>query len=140
MMAGPNKKLKVVHVSAEQDDSNDHKLQKFLGWCHDNHFNINKKVRVGRHGSCSEYGMIAVGDLDEAECLFEIPRNVLLNVENSCVADIIQSESHRLESNSGWVTIILALMYEYTNPTSLWRPYLDACPDFNVLDHPMFWT
>jgi len=30
-------------------------------------------------------------------------------------------------------------MYEYTNPSSLWKPYLNLVPDVAVLDQPMFW-
>ena len=30
-------------------------------------------------------------------------------------------------------------MYEYTNPQSNWRPYLDLVPDEETLGHPMFW-
>ncbi len=44
-----------------------------------------------------------------------------------------------LQSDSGWVPLLLSLMYEYTNQTSQWRPYLDLCPDFDELDQPMFW-
>jgi len=31
-------------------------------------------------------------------------------------------------------------MYEFTNPKSLWRPYLDIIPTINILDQPMFWN
>ena len=30
-------------------------------------------------------------------------------------------------------------MYEYTNPTSHWKPYLNLVPDVTVLDQPYFW-
>ena len=30
-------------------------------------------------------------------------------------------------------------MYEYTDPSSHWRPYLNLISDINVLDQPMFW-
>ena len=44
-----------------------------------------------------------------------------------------------LLSRSGWAPLLLALMYEYTNPTSHWKPYLNLVPDVTVLDQPMFW-
>ena len=47
--------------------------------------------------------------------------------------------SAHLKTNSGWVPLILAVMYEYTNPDSKWRPYLDLFPDYAELDPPMFW-
>lgn len=40
---------------------------------------------------------------------------------------------------SGWAPLLLALMYEYTNPTSHWKSYLNLVPDVTVLDQPMFW-
>ncbi|XP_065131694.2 N-lysine methyltransferase setd6 isoform X2 [Paramisgurnus dabryanus] len=45
-----------------------------------------------------------------------------------------------LESGSGWVPLLLALLYEYTSPHSHWKPYLSLWPDFSTLDHPMFWS
>ena len=42
-------------------------------------------------------------------------------------------------SRSGWAPLLLALMYEYTNPTSHWKSYLNLVPDVTVLDQPMFW-
>ncbi len=48
-------------------------------------------------------------------------------------------ESSSLESGSGWVPALLALMYEYTNTNSKWQPYLQLIPNFDQLDLPMFW-
>lgn len=49
------------------------------------------------------------------------------------------TEKSSLESSSGWVPLLLALLYEYTSPRSHWRPYLSLWTDFKSLDHPMFW-
>ena len=48
-------------------------------------------------------------------------------------------ESGSLTSASGWVPLLVAMLHEYTNPTSQWRPYMDLVPDFDELDLPMFW-
>ena len=40
---------------------------------------------------------------------------------------------------SGWAPLLVTLMYEYTNPSSHWKPYLNLVPDVTVLDQPMFW-
>ncbi|XP_070572330.1 N-lysine methyltransferase setd6-like isoform X1 [Ptychodera flava] len=132
-MDNPAKKLKV-------DDTDDQKLKKFVRWCEDNDFNLNKKVAIRKQGSCAEYGMVAIDDLQEGECLFEIKRSLLLHSETCQVAQVLRKGKEQLASASGWVPLLLALMYEYTNQKSLWRPYLDLCPDFAVLDQPMFWT
>lgn len=49
------------------------------------------------------------------------------------------SEMYFTLSRSGWAPLLLTLMYEYTNPTSYWKPYLNLVPDVAVLDQPMFW-
>jgi SET domain-containing protein 6 len=36
--------------------------------------------------------------------------------------------------------LLLTLLYEYTNPTSKWRPYLDLVPSETVLNQPIFWN
>ena len=41
---------------------------------------------------------------------------------------------------SGWAPLLLTLMYEYTNPTSHWKPYLNLVPEVTVLDQPIFWN
>ena len=49
-------------------------------------------------------------------------------------------DADQLQSKSGWVPLLLALLHEYTSPESLWRPYVDLVPDFTQLDLPMFWS
>ena len=48
-------------------------------------------------------------------------------------------EKISIQGTSGWAPLLIALMYEYNNPDSVWRPYLDLVPDFDELDLPMFW-
>lgn len=49
------------------------------------------------------------------------------------------SEKASVAGSSGWVPLLLALLYEYTSPRSHWRPYLSLWTDFRALDQPMFW-
>ena len=46
------------------------------------------QIRIGRHGSCAEIGVMAVDDISRGECLAVIPRRerwiLQLNVCNSC--------------------------------------------------------
>ena len=39
-----------------------------------------------------------------------------------------------------WLPLLVALLYEYTNSCSLWRPYLDLVPSEDILNQPIFWT
>lgn len=34
----------------------------------------------------------------------------------------------------------MTLLYEYTNSSSKWRPYLDLVPSEAVLNQPIFWN
>lgn len=51
---------------------------------------------VKREGSCTQYGMIAVQDLDEEEVLFDIPRPVLLHPQTSAIANILDEGKMKL--------------------------------------------
>ena len=55
----------------------------------------------------------------------------------SIVSGSLAQES--LQSQSGWVPLLLALLHEYTASNSPWQPYLSLWQDFRSLDHPMFW-
>ncbi|XP_022108873.1 N-lysine methyltransferase setd6-like isoform X2 [Acanthaster planci] len=97
------------------------------------------RVHVGTEGSCIRYGMIAIDNIAEGEILFTIPRECLLHPDNCSITALLQQGESELQSESGWVPLVLCLMFEYTCADSKWRPYLDLCPDRNQLDLPMFW-
>ncbi|XP_078590049.1 N-lysine methyltransferase SETD6-like isoform X3 [Branchiostoma floridae x Branchiostoma japonicum] len=141
-MAGPSKKK--IKLS-EAVDKEDKKLDSFLQWCAKEDFQLNPKVHVGREGSCAQYGMVAQEELEEGECLFKVDKSAVLSTETTEIAHLLKEEEtslhgDSLHGDSGWVPQILALMYEFTNPNSRWRPYLQLVPDFSQLDQPMFWT
>ncbi|XP_055220418.2 N-lysine methyltransferase SETD6 isoform X3 [Gorilla gorilla gorilla] len=43
-----------------------------------------------------------------------------------------------LQSQSGWVPLLLALLHELQAPASRWRPYFALWPELGRLEHPMF--
>ena len=49
------------------------------------------QVKVGLQGSCHRYGMIAVEDIEEGECLFEIPRSLVLQPKTSSISGILEN-------------------------------------------------
>ncbi|ESO91644.1 hypothetical protein LOTGIDRAFT_217400, partial [Lottia gigantea] len=120
-------------------DIADQNLDAFLTWCKESHIKLSEKVRISKNGSCAQYGMIAQADIEEGECLFTIPRDKLLFENTTSISDILAKGSKELQSESGWVPLLISLMYEYNNPQSPWRPYLDLVPDFKELNLPMFW-
>ncbi|XP_787519.5 N-lysine methyltransferase setd6 [Strongylocentrotus purpuratus] len=115
--------------------------QMFLSWCEQEGIIQNSKVTVRRSGSCAQCGMIALDDISKGETLFTVPRSVLLHPAtcSPVVAQRLEEDEDSLETESGWVPLILAVMYEHTNRSSRWRPYLDLFPDYSELDQPMFW-
>ncbi|XP_038059813.1 N-lysine methyltransferase setd6-like [Patiria miniata] len=149
-----------MHFDLENKNS-DCELGMFLKWCGDMGIDVNHKVslwqscskhhhhpvkchchtqvRDGKEGSCSRYGMVATVDIAEGETLFAIPRDALLHPGNCSISSLLQQGEIELRSGSGWVPLVVCLMYEYTQANSKWRPYLDLCPDYSQLDSPMFW-
>ncbi|XP_007553226.1 N-lysine methyltransferase setd6 isoform X1 [Poecilia formosa] len=131
-MATEAKRVKV-------DDASE-RLQDFLQWCDRVGLVLSKKVCLSTEGTVADYGMLAKEDIEEGEVLFTIPRSALLHQETTKVSALLKKEKSSLESSSGWVPLLLALLYESTSPESHWRPYLSLWPGFKALDHPMFWS
>ncbi|TMS05641.1 N-lysine methyltransferase setd6 [Larimichthys crocea] len=98
------------------------------------------QVCVSKEGTVAEYGMLAKDDIDEGEVLFTIPRSALLHQGTTKISALLEKEGSSLESPSGWVPLLLSLLYEYTSSGSHWKPYLSLWTDFKTLDHPMFWS
>lgn len=47
-------------------------------------------MKVSRDGSCAQFGMVAIGNIDAEECLFQIPRSCLLNPSTSSIQDDVK--------------------------------------------------
>ncbi|XP_038149851.1 N-lysine methyltransferase setd6 [Cyprinodon tularosa] len=116
------------------------RLQDFLLWCDRVGLVLNNKVCVSTEGTVADYGMLAKENIEKGEVLFTIPRSALLHQETTKVSALLSKERLSLESSSGWVPLLLALLYESTSSQSHWKPYLSLWPDFKALDHPMFWS
>ncbi|KAJ8247385.1 hypothetical protein GJAV_G00245780 [Gymnothorax javanicus] len=138
-MASEAKRPK-VDGDSKSDCSAEDLLQNFLCWCEKVGLTLSDKVYLSTEGTVAEYGMLARMDIEEGEVIFSIPRTALLFQGTTKVKATLEEGKMSLESASGWVPLLLALMWEYTSPESHWRPYLSLWPDLKVLDHPMFWT
>ncbi|XP_037538507.1 N-lysine methyltransferase setd6 [Nematolebias whitei] len=121
-------------------DNGSEPLQDFLQWCHTVGLRLSDKVYVSKEETVANYGMLAKDNIAKGEVLFTIPRSALLHQETTKVSDLLKKEKSSLESSSGWVPLLLALLYEYTSSQSHWKPYLSLWSDFKKLDHPMFWS
>lgn len=130
----------IPKAKASTGDIQDGMITAFVQWANDRNFRINPKVTVTRHGTVSKFGMMAISDIECGECLFEIPREHILMQETCSIASLLAENTSSITSDSGWVPLLLALMYEFHNPQSPWRPYLDLVPDRNDLDLPICWT
>ncbi|XP_064194095.1 N-lysine methyltransferase setd6-like [Anguilla rostrata] len=138
-MASEAKRPKVDEDSTS-DLSSEDPLKNFMRWCDKIGLTLSNKVYLSREGTVAEYGMLASGDIEEGEVVFSIPRAAVLFQSTTKVKAVLEEAKASLDSASGWVSLLMALMWEYTSPESYWGPYLSLWPDFKVLDHPMFWS
>ncbi|XP_072277372.1 N-lysine methyltransferase SETD6 [Pyxicephalus adspersus] len=112
----------------------------FLDWCTTAGILLNPKVYVSAEGTAAQYGVMARQDLAAGEVVFTIPRSALLSQHTSRIQNLLEKERRSLESASGWVPLLLALMYEATDGGSPWAPYFGLWPQLVPPDLPMFWS
>ncbi|XP_072242746.1 N-lysine methyltransferase setd6 [Leuresthes tenuis] len=129
-----------TEAKRQKVDDGSESLQDFLQWCDRVGLVLSSKVYVSKEGTAADYGMLAKDSIEEGEVLFTIPRSALLHQGTTKVSSLLEKEKLSLESSSGWVPLLLALLYEYTPSQSHWKPYLSLWSDFKALDHPMFWS
>ncbi|KAM5126879.1 N-lysine methyltransferase SETD6 [Mantella aurantiaca] len=130
-------------VSAPQEPDSTHyePVSAFLDWCTSHGVQLNEKVCISREGTASQYGMITRRDLAAGEVVFTIPRSALLSQKTTRIRDLLEREGRSLESASGWVPLLLALMYEASDGSSSpWAPYFGLWPQLIPPDLPMFWS
>ncbi|XP_040265921.1 N-lysine methyltransferase SETD6 [Bufo bufo] len=127
------KRLKVE----EEDDA---LLPHFLQWCQKVVIQLNPKVYMSRQDAVSQYGMLTREDLPAGEVIFSIPRSALLSQHTTRIRALLEEEHERLDSRSGWVSLLISLMYEATDESSPWAPYFGLWPQLNPPDLPMFWS
>ncbi|KAM4614315.1 N-lysine methyltransferase SETD6 [Discoglossus pictus] len=136
---GPEaKRPKVDHETGSSERTS--LVPNFLAWCEKMGLELNRKVHISTEGTVSQYGMLAREDLPAGELLFTIPRSALLSQHTTKIRDLLEREQESLNSPSGWVPLLLALMYEATDSTSQWAPYFALWPDLTPPDLPMFWS
>nr|XP_030138061.3 N-lysine methyltransferase SETD6 [Taeniopygia guttata] len=138
-MASAPKRFKAAVGSGAQGKSSADPLSGFLAWCGRAGVELNPKVRLSREGAVAGYGMLAAEELEAGEVLFTIPRTALLSQHTTSIHALLQEAQESLQSQSGWVPLLLALLHEYTASNSHWQPYFSLWQDFRSLDHPMFW-
>ncbi|KAK1330460.1 hypothetical protein QTO34_010649 [Cnephaeus nilssonii] len=136
----------------------------FLSWCGRVGLELSPKVAVSRQGTVAGYGMVARESVQAGELLFAVPRarscrstpapSAACWSEVRTPAGVGREEGPRaapgpsplspaergaLQSQSGWVPLLLALLHELQAPASPWSPYFALWPELGRLEHPMFW-
>uniref|UniRef100_A0A8C0WZC5 N-lysine methyltransferase SETD6 n=1 Tax=Castor canadensis TaxID=51338 RepID=A0A8C0WZC5_CASCN len=112
----------------------------FLRWCQRVGLELNPKVVVTRQGTVAGYGMVALDSVQPGELLFAVPRAALLSPHTCSIGGLLERERGALQSQSGWVPLLLALLHELQAPDSPWNPYFALWPELGRLEHPMFWS
>ncbi|XP_026350682.3 N-lysine methyltransferase SETD6 isoform X4 [Ursus arctos] len=111
----------------------------FLSWCRQVGLELSPKVSVSRQGTVAGYGMVAQESVQPGELLFAVPRAALLSQHTCSIGGLLERERGALQSQSGWVPLLLALLHELQAPASPWSPYFALWPELGRLEHPMFW-
>ncbi|XP_014552734.1 hypothetical protein COCVIDRAFT_41116 [Bipolaris victoriae FI3] len=101
-------------------------------------------------------GIIAKQDIPEDTTLFTIPRNIIISIQTSDLAEKLpgifeqpvdadddddngDSQDHEPEALDSWGSLILVMLYEYLQgEASRWKTYLDILPQ--AFETPIFWT
>ncbi|XP_024606331.1 N-lysine methyltransferase SETD6 isoform X3 [Neophocaena asiaeorientalis asiaeorientalis] len=110
----------------------------FLSWCRRVGLELSPKVAVSRQGTVAGYGMVARESVQPGELLFAVPRAALLSQHTCSISGLLERERGALQSQSGWVPLLLALLHELQAPASPWSPYFALWPELGRLEHPMF--
>ncbi|XP_032139964.1 N-lysine methyltransferase SETD6 isoform X2 [Sapajus apella] len=97
------------------------------------------QVEVSRQGTVAGYGMMARESVQAGELLFVVPRAAILSQHTCSIGGLLERERGALQSQSGWVPLLLALLHELQAAASHWRPYFALWPELGHLEHPMFW-
>ncbi|EHB00681.1 SET domain-containing protein 6 [Heterocephalus glaber] len=111
----------------------------FLSWCGRVGLELSPKVAVSRQGTVAGYGMVARESVQPGELLFAVPRAALLSPHTCSIGGLLERERDVLQSQSGWVPLLMALLHELQAPASPWSPYFALWPELGRLEHPMFW-
>ncbi|KAM9301684.1 N-lysine methyltransferase SETD6 [Gastrophryne carolinensis] len=116
------------------------RLSAFLEWCDRSGVQFSPKVYVSPTEAVAQYGMMAAEELQAGEIVFSIARSALLSQRSARIHRLLEEEGDSLQSSSGWVPLLIALLYEATAPDSPWAPYFNLWPQLEPPDLPMFWS
>ncbi|USP82239.1 hypothetical protein yc1106_09513 [Curvularia clavata] len=95
-------------------------------------------------------GILANKDIPEDTTLFTIPRDLIINLHTSKLAEKIpevfddptneeDEEEDEVEPLDSWGSLILVMLYEYLQgESSRWKPYFDILPQ--TFETPIFWS
>ncbi|XP_066098489.1 N-lysine methyltransferase SETD6 isoform X1 [Saccopteryx bilineata] len=136
-MATRAKRRRVTRPVGGGDDADS--VAGFLSWCRRVGLELSPKVAVSRRGTVAGYGMVARESVQPGELLFAVPRAALLSQYTCSISGLLERERGALQSPSGWVPLLLALLHELQAPSSRWSPYFALWPELGRLEHPMFW-
>lgn len=119
----------------------------FLSWLTKEKVTVSPKINVADLRTSGQgRAVVAVEDIELDDVLFELPRSVLLNAENSSLVTDHPELREKLLEMGQWEALVLVVMYEWKvkGSASRWLPYFDILPltDSNnySLDQLIFWS
>ncbi|XP_047646746.1 N-lysine methyltransferase SETD6 isoform X1 [Phacochoerus africanus] len=138
-LAGPRHCACLSQVAGPAGGDDPAPVAGFLSWCRRVGLELSPKVAVSRQGTVAGYGMVARESVQPGELLFVVPRAAVLSQHTCSISGLLERERGALQSQSGWVPLLLALLHELQAPASPWSPYFALWPELGRLEHPMFW-
>lgn len=106
-----------------------------------------KSCRIADLRSANEgRGVVAEQDIPQGEIIFEIPRSLMLNLQNCTLVKHYPDSASELELLNQWEALIIILLYEIKvqDGKSKWAKYFKVLPildDENYTFHQlMFWS
>lgn len=113
-----------------QSNSNidNHPRQALINWFSANNIEYDSTLL-----QIEENRITAKSDIPVDTIVATIPKQSILSIRTTAVADIIEQEQL-----GGTIALIVAVLYELSDSNSPWREYLDSLPDTSNL--PIFWS
>lgn len=116
---------------------------KFSKWISENFSTVSPKFEIKDLRDYNQgRGLIATEDIAKNDVIFELSRDVILNINSASITQLRPENKKILNSLNQWQTLIICVAYEwYIGDRSKFINYLNVLPlkqsDYNSL---MFWT
>lgn len=123
------------------------RTEAFVKWLGESGVQLSSKIEIAdlRYANQGR-ALVATEDIAEDEKLFELPRSLLMNVENCSLVQDRDGAKEQLMDLPQWNALILVVLYEWKvmGKSSQWFPYFEVLPvndkENYLFNQLMFWS